>query len=252
MSIRVTCPGCHVRFDVSEKFAGKEGPCPKCKSVIQIPAADEQVVVHAPEHSGPKDSKGEAVLKPISRSEMVLSGVQVTLIACTILGFLAVAFVMRNMYPDKQNFPIYILAIGAVLMAGPVAYVGYAFLRNQEATPFSGKDLWSRLGICTPVYSLLWMIMPMMAYAFPGNENSIGAVVGLVGMIAAGGAIGMLVLEFDYLVGILHYGMYLGLCLLGRMILGLGVLPGSIGETKDVPSTVISLLANFSHSSWIL
>ena len=29
MPIRVTCTGCHARFDVSEKFAGKEGPVPK-------------------------------------------------------------------------------------------------------------------------------------------------------------------------------------------------------------------------------
>ncbi|MEC8508925.1 MAG: MJ0042-type zinc finger domain-containing protein, partial [Planctomycetota bacterium] len=35
MSIRVTCPGCHARFNVSDQFAGKSGPCPKCKKTIQ-------------------------------------------------------------------------------------------------------------------------------------------------------------------------------------------------------------------------
>lgn len=39
MPILVTCPGCKAQFNVSEKFAGKTGPCPKCKAPIKIPAA---------------------------------------------------------------------------------------------------------------------------------------------------------------------------------------------------------------------
>ena len=30
MAITVTCPGCHKKFVVSEKFAGKSGPCKYC------------------------------------------------------------------------------------------------------------------------------------------------------------------------------------------------------------------------------
>ena len=242
MPIRVTCIKCHARFDVSEKFAGKEGPCPKCSATIRIPTAEEQVVVHAPEHSGPKDSKGKSVLKPIARSETELSGVQITLIICTILAFLAGALVMRFMFEDKENFPIYLLAIGAALMATPVAFVGYAFLRNQEAPPFVRNDLWGRLGICTAVYAALWLIMPMMGYAFPGSNNNLGSIIGVVAMIAGGGAVGMLALDFDYLFGILHYGMYLGLCLIGRILLGLEILPGAFENGQEVPSTVISML----------
>lgn len=37
MPIQVTCPGCKATFSVSEKFAGKQGPCPKCKAPIQVP-----------------------------------------------------------------------------------------------------------------------------------------------------------------------------------------------------------------------
>lgn len=37
MPILVTCPGCKAQFNVSDKFAGKQGPCPKCKAVISIP-----------------------------------------------------------------------------------------------------------------------------------------------------------------------------------------------------------------------
>ena len=45
MPIQVTCPKCFTRFSVSEKFAGKKGPCPKCKSEITVPDVGEEVVV---------------------------------------------------------------------------------------------------------------------------------------------------------------------------------------------------------------
>ena len=75
MPISVVCPGCKARFSVSEKFAGKKGPCPKCKAVILVPNAPaEEVKIHVPEQfaSGGKDSKGRAVSKPILREETKL------------------------------------------------------------------------------------------------------------------------------------------------------------------------------------
>lgn len=241
MSIRVTCTGCHTRFDVSEQYAGKEGPCPKCKARIQIPAVEEQVVIHAPEHSGPKDSQGRSVLKPISRAETDLSGVQLTLIAASVLGFIAVAFVLRFMFADKSDIPFLLPAVGALLIAFPIVYAAYSFLRNQDGAPFSGKVLWARLSVCAGIYSILWLLMPLMAYGFPGND--IGAMIAVAGMLAAGGVVAMLTLELDYLFGILHYGMYLGICLIGRLIVGLKILPG-FGGSDDVPSTLISLLSS--------
>ena len=47
-------------------------------------------------------------------------------------------------------------------------------------------------------------------------------------MIALGAFAAMLIMEFDYLIGLLHYGMYLAICLLLRWISGVGVLPGSV------------------------
>ena len=61
MAIDVTCIKCHTRFQVSEKFAGKSGPCPKCKNTIKIPELKDQVVIHAPEVSGTKTATGQPV-----------------------------------------------------------------------------------------------------------------------------------------------------------------------------------------------
>ena len=77
MAILVVCPTCKSRFQVSEKFAGKQGPCPKCKAVITIPRVEDEVKIHAPEeYAGggsvaAKDASGRAVLKPISRQKMM-------------------------------------------------------------------------------------------------------------------------------------------------------------------------------------
>ena len=49
MSIVVVCPGCRKSFKVSDKFAGKSGPCPNCKRTLQVPTKAEEVKVHAPE-----------------------------------------------------------------------------------------------------------------------------------------------------------------------------------------------------------
>ena len=55
MPIRVTCSSCHARFNVSDQFAGKEGPCPKCKTMIKIPDKEEEVVIAVPDDIPPED-----------------------------------------------------------------------------------------------------------------------------------------------------------------------------------------------------
>ena len=46
MAIDVICPGCHKRFQVSDQYAGQKGPCPGCKTIIEIPKLEDVVVVH--------------------------------------------------------------------------------------------------------------------------------------------------------------------------------------------------------------
>ncbi len=77
MSIQITCQKCHKRFKVSEKFAGKSGPCPNCKATIRVPEKSEEIVIHAPENLGPRNASGQAVLKPIEREEVQATPVAV-------------------------------------------------------------------------------------------------------------------------------------------------------------------------------
>src|SRR6478752_8449019 len=103
MAIDVTCPACHTRFQVSEKFAGKSGPCPKCKKTIKVPEKKDEVVIHAPEVSGPTDSQGRAVLKPISRTEVRLQVPQIVAIVGSVLVVLIAAVVLRLQFHGKDS-----------------------------------------------------------------------------------------------------------------------------------------------------
>ena len=105
MAIDVTCTKCHTRFQVSEKFAGKSGPCPKCKNIIKIPDVKDQVVIHAPEVTGPKDTTGQPVFKPITRTEVKLQAPQIALIVGSVVVVLvaAVAVVGYLYYERTRN-----------------------------------------------------------------------------------------------------------------------------------------------------
>ncbi len=71
MAILVVCPGCKKSFNVDDKFAGKTGPCPNCKTKITIPEKKPEVKIHAPDEfaGGGKGVTGKLLLKPIARQE---------------------------------------------------------------------------------------------------------------------------------------------------------------------------------------
>lgn len=258
MPIRVTCTKCHTRFNVSDKFAGKEGPCPKCKTKIKVPDVSDEVVIAAPKTSGPVDSTGKAILKPLRRKETKISSVQLTLILVSIVAFLAAAFVMRMMIEDKSEFPIWLLGVSALLIAPPLVYVAYSFLREQDLDSFLGQELWARVGICSAVYALTWVAMPLAAFAFNDSYEVGSYVTAGVAMLGIGGVTGMFCFDFDYLMGSVHYGLYLGICLLGRWLAGIGILPLNAPQESVAPAGLSDLFWSpavehvTASVSWIL
>ncbi|MEL7498373.1 MAG: hypothetical protein AAFN77_12245 [Planctomycetota bacterium] len=246
MPIRVTCTKCHTRFNVSEKFAGKEGPCPKCKTVIKVPTLEEQVVIAAPKPKGPVDSTGKSVLKPIRRKETKLSSVQITLIVCSIVVFLIVALVLRMVFKTPAEFPLWLLCISSVVLAVPLVFVAYAFLRDQEREGFWGNDLWSRVGICSVVYAITWAALPLASFAFNDSYETGSYVTAGIAMFVIGTIASIACFDFDWLIGSVHFGLYMGVGLLGRFLAGIHVLPvnmpGSQPTTTTTTTTTTSSL----------
>src|SRR3954470_24171447 len=147
MAIDVTCPKCKTRFQVSEKFAGKSGPCPKCKNVIKVPELKEQVVIHAPEDYGPKTTTGQAVFKPIARTEVNLQVPQIAAIVGSVLVVLIAAIILRVQFP-QGHAPLLIRVLGAVLLGPPLAFAAYTFLRDDELEPYRGTEVLLRSLAC--------------------------------------------------------------------------------------------------------
>src|SRR3954471_19717276 len=98
MPIPVTCPGCLKRFSVADKFAGKQGPCPNCKKTITIPKLEDQVVIHAPEHSeaGAVGAGGRHALKTYKRTDTKFKPLMFTAVIGAVLVAILIALVLRS------------------------------------------------------------------------------------------------------------------------------------------------------------
>ena len=103
MSIIVVCPGCRKSFKVSDKFAGKSGPCPSCNRPLQIPTKAEEVKVHAPEafSGGGKSAAGKLITKPIARINAKFRPATTAAIAAAVL----VVFVATVAGPAPLGYP---------------------------------------------------------------------------------------------------------------------------------------------------
>lgn len=236
MAIQVTCGKCFTRFTVSEKFAGQTGPCPKCKSVITIPSAATQVVIHERE-SAAKDTTGRPLSRPVFREEAPISAIHWTIAVCTALIMLVVAIVGRNLY-SVETFPWWALGFGALICSWPVSLVGYIVLRNPEAGGFGGQELWLRVAVVAIGFAALWGFAPLAAFAFAdsvGKPSFLSQSVAMVVLMLAGAGISMLALDLDYLYGIVHSVSYAVLCILMRMLAGLSAIPGFDGTERVAP-----------------
>jgi hypothetical protein len=227
MPIQVVCPGCKKRFEVSDKFAGKQGPCPQCKTVIKVPEKTVEVKIHGPDTpTAPgKTPVGGVVFKPIARKYLnatpamwfgILGGVAVVFLAALILG--------RGHSPENPVSTV-ILALGAIILAPPLALAGYIFLRDPELEPYRGPTLWLRLGVVALVYAVLWgalgFLKPLWGIG-PTAEIPLPALVIIIPvLLGMGGLAAFAALELDYTTAVFHYALYLGITVLLRLCLQL-------------------------------
>jgi len=223
MAIDVTCPACHTRFQVSEKFAGKSGPCPKCKKTIKVPELTEQVVIHAPEVSGPVDSKGQAVLKPISRTEVRLSMPVIAGIVGAIVVVLIAALVLRVSFPGGK-IPAVVTILGSLLLGPPLAFAGYTFLRDDEFEPYRGMEVLVRSLACGVVFAAIWGAYWLIFAYLNQTPNWQVMAAAVPVMVGLGALASQASFEFELPTGALHYSLYLICTIVLRFILGMDIL----------------------------
>jgi hypothetical protein len=232
MPIPVICPGCKTGFQVSEKFAGKQGPCPKCKTVITIPEVkQDDIVIHAPEHVGPKDSTGRPVFHPILRQETQLSSTAIFGIAAAVACVLLIALVLRLAEGDP---PPVILAIGAVALAPPLGIAGYAALRDQELMPYRGTSLAIRVAASSAMYLVLWgafLWLPPLVGIEPATNGTYSpyALLMIVPvMMAIGGLTAYVAYDLEFGQALMHYGLYLAVTVILSWLAGVSWIPADL------------------------
>ncbi|MFO0788102.1 MAG: hypothetical protein U0805_01505 [Pirellulales bacterium] len=233
MPIQVTCPNpkCLKRFSVADKFAGQKGPCPKCKTIITIPKKEEEVVIHAPEHSetGAIDATGRNVLKTYKRKDTKFQPLVFTTVVAAVLVAVLVALVLRG---EKGNVSIYLLAAGAIVFGPPLAWAGYTFLRDPELEAYSGVPLIIRSLACGLVYALLWALFVFLGQRFFGPDAmakglEIWQMVVLIIPVFAGGTLAAFA-SFDLEPGsaFFHCAMYFAVTVILRLVAALPAVPG--------------------------
>ena len=221
MAIQITCPGCLKRFQVSDKFAGKKGPCPSCKTEIQIPRADQKVVIQEPDEfvSGGKSVAGRPDIKPIARRETKVKPIVIVAIAAAALAVFIVALLLGRAGTLQDN--MLLTAIGLLAVSPPIAVAGYVFLQNDEdLEPYRGKKLYLRAAICGVIYTILWGVFLHVAGIFMTGDLWEWIV---VAPFFVGGAMAALAcLDLDFAGGFLHFTFYMLLTILLRWAVGSG------------------------------
>ena len=230
MPIQVTCPGCFTRFQVHEKHAGKKGPCPKCKKEITIPDAKEQVVVHAPEDAGPKDSQGRSVLKPIARSDARVTTRGLVLVVGAIGLSIAAAIGLRF----AGEVPLILRVFAVVLAAPALIFSGYTFARDQELEPYRGNELLIRLAITSAIMAALWGIYAFVpAYLLeldkPSEASYIAMGVALAVMIGLGSLAAVATFELEFGGGFVVAALYFISVVLLAVIAGIPLAGAAAG-----------------------
>ena len=230
MPINVTCPGCFTKFTVADKFAGQKGPCKKCKTVIEIPKLEDQIVIHAGEHeAGAVGVSGRHALKTYKRQDTKFQPLVFAVVIGVVLVLLLAALVLRGT-EAKNNWLI--LGAAAVLLGPVVAWAGYSFLRDDELEGYTGMTLWLRSLGAGLVYALLWGIFIFLGGLWFGDDAfakglEIWQMIMLfVPIMAVGTMTAYVAFDLDPGSGFFSWAMYFAVTVLLRLVIGLSAIPG--------------------------
>jgi len=172
---------------------------------------------HVPEvfASAGKDTKGRPVSKPLARPETRVKPALIAGIAGAALLVVIIAFALRGV---SNKVPL--VAVGLLVVSPPLVLGGYTFLRDDDKLdPYVGRELWTRVLICSAGYALLWAAyMPLSSYIT--GEMWQWMFIAPV-FISIGGGIALACFDLDFGAGSLHYSFYVLVTLLLRAALGI-------------------------------
>jgi hypothetical protein len=123
-----------------------------------------------------------------------------------LIGIVAAAF-LRSYDGDV---PFFFRALGVIFLAPSLVLGGYTFLRDSELEPYQGQDLLIRVVACSAAYAAIWGVYTWIRYVLELDQMEIWQLgVVAIAAIAAGGFAAFASFDLDFLVGTMHYGLYL-------------------------------------------
>ncbi len=219
MAINVVCPGCRKSFQVSDKFAGKSGPCPNCKRPLKVPAKSEEVQVHAPEAfaSGGKTISGKLITKPVAFKPSKVQPVMIAAIAGSVLFVLILTWLCGGLFQKS----LIATTLGLIIVSPALVIGAYSVLHNDELEPYRGKELYLRTSLCALGYVFLWGMFALLI--------SRGVITGEIWswllvappFVMVGGLFAMAALDLDFGDALFCYGFYLVSTLILRWAAGM-------------------------------
>jgi predicted Zn finger-like uncharacterized protein len=234
MPIPVVCPSCKSRFTVSDQFAGRTGPCPKCKQTIKVPTpAAKAVVIHEPEAPVASSSgTGKAPTAPIKRRNKPVSLGSFAAAAVGAVLFMGIATLLPVVYPPqaagdesiaRTSIPTWLLLGGGFAAALPAVLLGYAAVRNRELEPYQGRPLAVRVLTCALVYATLWAIRGAIPWLNPAWQMTDMYEWFMLGplFVAAGALAALATLDLEPGGAAVHFSFYVLFTSLLRWLAGL-------------------------------
>jgi hypothetical protein len=220
MPIVVVCTSCKSRFTVSDQYAGRTGPCPKCKKPITIPKPEQAVVIHEPEPAGAGQPRGgpRVSTKPLpSRDKPVAVG-RISAVAGGFAAALAASWIAGRVF-GQAGPPVPLVFAAAFAMALPCALVGYAMVRDRELEPYRGSAILIRAAACAAVYAALWGVRSLLPVEATSEMYQWFFIAPI--FVAAGGLAALVAFELDWGPAVAHYGFYVIVTATMRWLAGL-------------------------------
>ncbi len=221
MAIDVICPGCHKRFQVSDQFAGKKGPCPACKTMIEIPKLEDVVVIHERERTA---SGVPAKLDSIRRKSTTAGKAELVLATGTLIGGLVLTMVGRIQLAEVDPNPAFLIKLLAGGLLGISSSVlGHIVLRGQDdGSVYDRKTILvsSAVGLAYTVAWRLQVLISDVVLVQDGNIILPGVVILAIAFTVISTFLPMFVFEFEFQEGLIHVALFICSLTVYSLILG--------------------------------
>lgn len=216
MAIQVICSGCRSTFTVSDKFAGRTGPCPKCKKPITVPStAVKEVKIHGPEEEPARP--GRVPTTPIVFEEHPVPRAAYVAVSIGAVVILLLAVVARLVWGAGEA-PGWLLAATACIVSLPSAWLAYEIVRDRNLEPYRGRPLLVRTAACGAAYVTLWWVKGFLP---PELTSELWPWVYLGPPFLFAGALAALAsFDLDWGPGVAHFSLYFAFLVILRWLAG--------------------------------